>query len=113
MIKKLFSILGLAAPIIIHIVVMSVILVLVLLNIKYGVEAELMSTNYFYLVDSIYGIVHLLYFGSIISFIVLYLSFCFISKWIGLGSDSSYNLRYIHINADQCVSVLNIADNKA
>ena len=81
MIKKLFSILGLAAPIIIHIVVMSVILVLVLLNIKYGVEAELMSTNYFYLVDSIYGIVHLLYFGSIISFIVLYLSF--ISKWIG------------------------------
>jgi hypothetical protein len=82
MIKKLFSILGMAAPIIIHIVVMSVILVLVLLNIKYGVEAELMSTNYFYLVDSIYGIVHLLYFGSIISFIVLYLSFCFFSKWI-------------------------------
>lgn len=28
-----------------------------------------------------------------------------ISKWIGLGSDSPYNLRYIHINADQCVPV--------
>jgi hypothetical protein len=82
MINKLFSILGMATPIIIHIVVMSVILALALLNIKYGVEAELMSTNYFYLVDSIYGMVHLLYFGSIISFIVLYLSFCLISKWI-------------------------------
>ena len=28
------------------------------------------------------------------------------------GSDSSYNLRYIHVNADQCVPVLNIADYK-
>jgi len=36
----------------------------------------------------------------------------FISKWIGFGSDSSYNLRYIHVNADQCVPVLNIADYK-
>lgn len=82
MIKKTLSILGMATPIIIHTVVMSVILVLVLLNIKYGIEADLMSTNYFYLVDSIYGMVHLLYFGSLISFVVLYLSFCFISKWI-------------------------------
>ena len=37
----------------------------------------------------------------------------FIPKWIWLGSDSSYNLWYIHINADQCVPVQNIADHKA
>jgi hypothetical protein len=71
-----------ATPIILHAVVMSAILVLVLLNIKYGIESELMSSNYFYLVDSVYGVIYLLYFGSIISFVVLHLAFCFISKWI-------------------------------
>lgn len=80
--KKPLSILGMATPIIIHTVVMSVVLVLVLLNIKYGIESELMSSNYFYLVDSVYGMVHLLYFASLISFVILHLSFCFISKWI-------------------------------
>lgn len=82
MTNRLFLMIGVATPIIIHTVVMSVILTLVLLNIKYGIEADLMSTNYFYLIDSIYGMVHLLYFGSLISFIVWYLSFCFIFKWI-------------------------------
>lgn len=80
--KKPLSILGIATPIIIHAVVMSVVLVLVLLNIKYGIESELMSSNYFYLVDSVYGMVHLLYFASLISFVVIYFSYLIISKWI-------------------------------
>lgn len=80
--KKPLSILGMATPIIIHTVVMSVVLVLVLLNIKYGIESELMSSNYFYLVDSVYGMVHLLYFVSLISFVVIYFSYLIISKWI-------------------------------
>ena len=80
--KKPLSILGMATPIIIHAVVMSVVLVLVLLNIKYGIESELMSSNYFYLVDSVYGIVHLLYFSSLISFVVIYFSYLMISKWV-------------------------------
>lgn len=79
--KKPLSILGMATPIIIHAVVMSVVLVLVLLNIKYGIESELMSSNYFYLVDSVYGMVHLLYFSSLISFVVIYFSYLMISKW--------------------------------
>jgi hypothetical protein len=80
--KKPLSILGMATPIIIHAVVMSVVLVLVLLNIKYGIESELMSSNYFYLVDSVYGMVHLLYFSSLISFVVIYFSYLMISKWV-------------------------------
>lgn len=80
--KKPLSILGMATPIIIHAVVMSVVLVLVLLNIKYGIESELMSSNYFYLVDSVYGMVHLLYFSSLISFVVIYFSYLIISKWV-------------------------------
>ncbi len=82
MIKNILSTIAVVIPIIIHAVVMSVILVLVWLNIKYGIEADLMSTNYFYLVDSIYGMVHLLYFGSLISFVVIYFSYLMISKWI-------------------------------
>lgn len=80
--KKPLSILGMATPIIIHAVVMSVVLVLVLLNIKYGIESELMSSNYFYLVDSVYGMVHLLYFSSLISFVVIYFSYLMISRWV-------------------------------
>lgn len=80
--KKPLSILGMATPIIIHALVMSVVLVLVLLNIKYGIESELMSSNYFYLVDSVYGMVHLLYFSSLISFVVIYFSYLMISKWV-------------------------------
>jgi hypothetical protein len=53
-----------------------------LLNIKYGVESVLMSTNYFYLVDSIYEMVYTLYLGSLISFTVLYSSYLFFAKVI-------------------------------
>jgi hypothetical protein len=82
MLKKIFIIFGMATPMIIHFIVMSFILVLVLLNIKYGVESVLMSTNYFYLVDSIYEMVYTLYLGSLISFTVLYSSYLFFAKVI-------------------------------
>lgn len=82
MFKKLFSTIGVATPIVMNFIVMSVVLVLVLLNIKYGIESELMSTSYFYLVDSVYDMVYLLYFSSVISFVILYLSYVFLSKWI-------------------------------
>lgn len=80
--KKTFSIVGITATILLHFIIMTVVLTLVLLNIKYGAEADLMSTESFYLVDSIYGMVHLLYFSSLISFVVFFLSFVFISKWM-------------------------------
>lgn len=82
MIKKLFLMIGVATPIIINFTVMSVVLVLALLNIKYGIESELISTSYFHLVDSVYEMVYLLYFCSVISFVALYLSYVFLSKWI-------------------------------
>jgi hypothetical protein len=82
MFKKLFPMIGVVAPIVMHFMVMSVVLVLVLLNIKYGIEFELMSTNYFHLVDSVYDMVYLLYFCSVVSFIILYLSYVFLLRWI-------------------------------
>ena len=81
MIKKLFVAVSMAAPVIIHVIVMSVMLVLVLVNIKYGIEADLMSTDYFYLVRSVYDMVYSIYVCSIISFVVVYVFYLVLSKW--------------------------------
>lgn len=81
MIKKLFVAVSMAAPVIIHVIVMSVMLVLVLVNIKYGIEADLMSTDYFYLVRPVYDMVYSIYICSIISFVVVYVFYLVLSKW--------------------------------
>lgn len=81
MIKKLFVAVSMAVPVIIHVIVMSVMLVLVLVNIKYGIEADLMSTDYFYLVRPVYDMVYSIYICSIISFVVVYVFYLVLSKW--------------------------------
>lgn len=67
---------------------MSVILILVLVNIKYGLEFDLIGTEYGHLVNSVYNIVYFLYFlyflyfGSVISFAAFYFTYLLIVRWI-------------------------------
>lgn len=80
--KKMLKIAGLAVPFLIHFIIMSAILILVLANIKYGLEFDLIGTEYSRLVNSVYDLVYFLYFGSVISFAAVYFSYLFVVRWI-------------------------------
>lgn len=81
MIKKILKAVGVAAPFIMHFIIMSIILILVLVNIKYGLEFDLIGTEYSRLVNDVYDMVYLLYFGSVVSFATFYFSYLLIVKW--------------------------------
>ena len=61
MIKKILKIAGMATPFVMHFIIMSVILILVLVNIKYGLEFDLIGTEYGHLVNGVYNIVYFTY----------------------------------------------------
>lgn len=82
MIKKILKIAGVATPFILHFIIMSVILILVLVNIKYGLEFDLIGTEYSRLTNGVYDMVYFLYFGSVISFAALYFPYLLIVRWI-------------------------------
>ncbi|OKA73114.1 hypothetical protein BHR42_23185 [Aeromonas salmonicida subsp. salmonicida] len=109
MIKKILKIAGMATPFVMHFIIMSVILILVLVNIKYGLEFDLIGTEYGHLVNSVYNIVYFLFlisyflflisyflflisyflflisyflFGSVISFAAFYFTYLLIVRWI-------------------------------
>ncbi|MFQ2680659.1 hypothetical protein ACK3YX_16815 [Aeromonas caviae] len=82
MIKKILKIAGVAMPFVMHFIIMSVILVLVLVNIKYGLEFDLIGTEYSRLVNGVYDMIYFLYFGSVISFAALYFSYLLIVRWV-------------------------------
>ncbi len=82
MIKKILKIAGMATPFVMHFIIMSVILILVLVNIKYGLEFDLIGTEYGHLVNGVYNIVYFLYFGSVISFAAFYFPYLLIVRWI-------------------------------
>ncbi|AMQ41833.1 hypothetical protein [Aeromonas veronii] len=82
MIKKILKTVGVAAPFIMHFIIMSIILILVLVNIKYGLEFDLIGTEYSRLVSGVYDMVYFLYFGSVVSFAALYFSYLLIVRWI-------------------------------
>ena len=70
-------------PFVMHFIIMSAILILVLVNIKYGLEFDLIGTEYSRLVNGVYDMVYFLYFGSVISFAALYFSYLLIVRWVG------------------------------
>lgn len=82
MIKKILKITGVAMPFVIHFIIMSAILVLVLVNIKYGLEFDLIGTEYSRLVNGVYDMIYFLYFGSVISFAALYFSYLLVVRWV-------------------------------
>ncbi|OCQ42651.1 hypothetical protein A6767_10440 [Aeromonas veronii] len=82
MIKKILKIAGVAMPFVMHFIIMSVILVLVLVNIKYGLEFDLIGTEYSHLVSGVYDMIYFLYFGSVISFAALYFSYLLVVRWV-------------------------------
>ncbi|RWT74237.1 hypothetical protein DN604_15250 [Aeromonas caviae] len=69
-------------PFVIHFIIMSAILVLVLVNIKYGLEFDLIGTEYSRLVNGVYDMIYFLYFGSVISFAALYFSYLLVVRWV-------------------------------
>ena len=80
MIKKILKIAGMATPFVMHFIIMSVILILVLVNIKYGLEFDLIGTEYGHLVNGVYNIVYFLYFGSVISFAAFYFTYLLLGR---------------------------------
>ncbi|MCS3768590.1 phosphoglycerol transferase MdoB-like AlkP superfamily enzyme [Aeromonas hydrophila] len=82
MIKTILKTVGVTAPFIMHFIIMSIILILVLVNIKYGLEFDLIGTEHSRLVNGVYDMVYFLYFGSVISFAVLYFSYLLIVRWV-------------------------------
>ncbi|WP_336989318.1 hypothetical protein [Aeromonas hydrophila] len=82
MIKKILKITGVAMPFVIHFIIMSAILALVLVNIKYGLEFDLIGTEYSRLVNGVYDMIYFLYFGSVISFAALYFSYLLVVRWV-------------------------------
>ncbi len=82
MIKKILKITGVAMPFVIHFIIMSAILVLVLVNIKYGLEFDLIGTEYSRLVNGVYDMIYFLYFGSVISFAAIYFSYLLVVRWV-------------------------------
>ncbi len=69
-------------PFVIHFIIMSAILALVLVNIKYGLEFDLIGTEYSRLVNGVYDMIYFLYFGSVISFAALYFSYLLVVRWV-------------------------------
>ena len=69
-------------PFVMHFIIMSAILILVLVNIKYGLEFDLIGTEYSRLVNGVYDMVYFLYFSSVISFAALYFSYLLIVRWV-------------------------------
>lgn len=79
--KKLRESLGIIIVLILHFIIMSFILICVGVSIKYQLEHTLMGTEYFGLVTAVYEMVYFIYYGSLISFVILFLSYIFITKW--------------------------------
>lgn len=80
--KKLRETLGVIIVLILHFLIMSIILVCIGVSMKYQLEHNLIGTQYFSLVTLVYDMIYFLYYGSLISFVVLFLSYIFIIKWI-------------------------------
>lgn len=80
MIKRILKITGVTMPFVMHFIIMSAILIIVLVNIKYGLEFDLIGTEYSRLVNGVYDMVYFLYFGSVISFAALYFSYLLIMR---------------------------------
>ena len=72
---------GVVIVLILHFLIMSFILMCIGVRIKYGLEDTLISTKYFGLIDSVYEMIYFIYYGSLISFTVLFISYIFITKW--------------------------------
>lgn len=80
--QKLREFLGIIIVLILHFIIMSFILICVGVNIKYQLESTLGGTEYFGLVTAVYETVYFIYYSSLISFVILFLSYIFITKWI-------------------------------
>jgi hypothetical protein len=81
MIKKILKLIGVVIPFVIHFSIMSAILIIALVNIKYGIEFELIGTGHSQRVNDVYEMVYSLYLGSIISFAVIHFFYLIISRW--------------------------------
>jgi prepilin signal peptidase PulO-like enzyme (type II secretory pathway) len=72
----------LLVPFLIHFALMTVLLILSLLNIKYGLEEQLIGSEHVGIIDDFYVIIYWLYWGSIISSAVLFYLYFLIFSWL-------------------------------
>jgi hypothetical protein len=72
----------LLVPLLIHFALMTVLLILSLLNIKYGLEAQLIGSEHIGIIDDVYVMIYWLYWGSVISSAVLFYICFLIFPWL-------------------------------
>ncbi|PTH80054.1 hypothetical protein [Aeromonas veronii] len=82
MLNKTIGIGALLVPLLLHFAIMTALLVLSLLNIKYSLEEQLIGSEHIGIIDDLYVIIYWLYWGSVISFAALFYLYIIISSWI-------------------------------